>query len=126
MRPADRARILAACLWLAGSLACVSATPALGSPDNPVRAHSFLGELEYLARLRCPDESRPHARRLGHSERGPYGNMLIAYRVRCIYRNHESIVFFDAFHADFVETAAVPGFVLAGPPERSRLFWMEK
>jgi hypothetical protein len=117
---------------LAAGLAC--ATPPLegelGSRRNPVRAHTFLGELEYLSRLRCPDGTQPHVQRLpgaaGHSLRGPYGNFLNGYRVRCIYLNTEHRVFFDPHHPRYVEPVAVAGFVAAGPPDRRRLFWLQR
>ena len=117
---------------LAAGLAC--GTPALrgglGNARNPVRADTFLGELEYLGRLRCPDGSRPHVQRLpgaaGRSLRGPYGNFVDGYRVRCIYANTEHRVFIDPHHPEYVEPTAVPGFAAAGPPDRRRLFWFER
>jgi hypothetical protein len=94
-----------------------------------VRADTFLGELEYLSRLRCPDDTQPHFQRLpgaaGHGLRGPYGNFVNGYRVRCIYLNTEYRVFIDPHHPHHAESAAVAGFVVAGPPDRRRLFWLE-
>jgi hypothetical protein len=116
---------------IAAELAC--GTPArhgeLGNPRNPVRAHTFLGELEYLSRLRCADGTRPHFQRLpgaaGHSLRGPYGNFVDGYRVRCIYLNTEYRVFIDPHHPRYAEPVAVTGFA-AAPPDRLRLFWFEQ
>jgi hypothetical protein len=121
----------AAALFAAG-FAC--GTPALrgelGNPRNPVRAHTFLGELEYISRLRCPDGTRPHFQRLpgaaGHGLRGPYGNFVNGYRVRCIYLNMEQRVFIDPYHPHYAEPVAVAGFAAAGPPDRGRLFWFER
>jgi hypothetical protein len=123
-------RLLAA--LAATGLACTALPPEgeLGSRRNPVRAHTFLGELEYLARLRCADGTQPHFRRLpgaaGHSLRGPYGHFLDGYRVRCIYLNEERELFIDPHHPGYVEGAAVAGFTTAGPPDRRRLFWLER
>jgi hypothetical protein len=95
-----------------------------------VRAHSFLGELEYLSRLRCPDDTRPHFQRLpgtaGRGLRGPYGRFVNGYRVRCIYLDTERRVFIDPHHPDYVEPLAVAGFAAAGPPDRRRLFWFQR
>jgi hypothetical protein len=115
----------------AAVLACGS--PALegelGNPRNPVLAHTFLGELEYLSRLRCPDGTRPHFQRLpgtaGRGLRGPCGHFVNGYRVRCIYLNMERRVFIDPHHPFYAEPAAVAGFSPAGPPDRRRLFWFE-
>jgi hypothetical protein len=123
-------RALAVALFGAG-FAC--GTPplagALGNPRNPVRAHTFLGELEYLSRLRCPDGTRPHFQRLpgtaGHGLRGPCGHFVDGYRVRCIYLNTERRVFIDPHHPNYAESVAVEGFAAAGPPDRGRLFWFE-
>jgi hypothetical protein len=116
-------------LWvgLVGVLACASVDPAapLGSVANPVRAHTFLGEIEYLSRLRCPDGTRPHVQRYSSRRKGPYGNMLLAYRVRCIYLNQEQKVFVDSFHPDYAERQPVPGFTTANGPDPRQLFWMK-
>jgi hypothetical protein len=101
----------------------------LGNPRNPVRADTFLGEFEYLSRLRCPDGTQPHFQRLSGSAggglRGPDGHFVNGYRVRCIYLNLERRVFIDPHHPDYAEPAAVAGFTSAGPPDRRRLFWFE-
>ena len=93
----------------------------LGSPRNPVRAHTV--------RLRCPDGRAPQFQgltgRKAHGLRGPYGNFVNGYRVRCTYLNTEFRVFFDPHHLDYAEPAAVPGFVVT-PPDRKRLFWFER
>ena len=120
-----------AVLFLVGAFAC--GTPALqgelGNPRNPVRAHAFLGELEYLSRLRCPDGTRPHFQRLpgsaGRGLRGPYGNFVDGYRVRCIYLNTEKRIFIDPYHPRYAERSAVAGFVSGGAPDRRRLFWLD-
>jgi hypothetical protein len=130
MRPVKLSRFAIA--LIAAGFAC--GTPArqgeLGSRTNPVRAHTFLGEIEYLTRLRCPDGTRPHFQRLpgaaGRSLRGPYGNFVDGYRVRCIYLNAEQRIFFDPHHLQYAEPVAVAGFVVASPPDRRRLFWFER
>jgi hypothetical protein len=118
-----------AALGLATLLACVSApnqAPPLGSTGNPVRAHTFLGEIEYLARLRCPDGTRPHTQRLRPPRVEAHGHRLVAYRVRCIYLNTERQIFLDSFHPDYAEAEAVAGFEAAGDPDPRQLFWMER
>jgi hypothetical protein len=111
---------------LAACLGCVAPERTdLGSRANPVRAFTYLGEFEYLTRLRCPDGTRPHFQRLPNRRAGRDGRMLNGYRVRCIYLNAESEVFIDTFHPDYVELEPVPGFSLGRPPDRRRLFWRE-
>jgi hypothetical protein len=120
--------VLAVALLVAG-LAC--GTPPvegdLGNPRNPVRAHTFLGELEYLTRLRCSDGTQPHFQRLpgtaGRGLRAPCGHFVNGYRVRCIYLNMERRVFIDPHHPYYAEPVAVAGFTTAGPPDHRRLFW---
>ncbi len=119
-----RSAVLATALL--ASLGCATQEPApLGSPRNPVRAFTYLGEFEYLTRLRCADGTRPHFKRLENRRAGPYGRMLNGYRVRCIYLNAESKVYIDEFHPDYVELEPVPGFTMARGPDLRRLFWME-
>jgi hypothetical protein len=118
-----------AALGLATLLGCASAVepaPSLGSAGNPVRAHTFLGEIEYLARLRCPDGTRPHTQRLRPPRVQAHGHRLVGYRVRCIYLNAEAQVFLDPFHPDYAETEAIHGFVTAGDPDPRQLFWMKR
>ena len=85
-----------------------------------MRAYTFLGEFEYMNRLRCPDGSKPHFHRMGGRGPGPNG-----YRVRCIYLNRETSLYIDPHHEEYVEMEAPPGFTLGGPPDRRRLFWFE-
>jgi hypothetical protein len=118
-------------LCVAGVLAALgcAAAPAgalLGSASNPVRADSYLGELEYLSRLRCPDGTQPHAQRVRPRKPGPYGHRVIGYRVRCIYLNVEQTIYIDELHPAQVELEPVPGFAVAGAPDRRRLFWLER
>jgi hypothetical protein len=123
-----RAGTLALCGF---GLACTHA-PALrleaplGSRENPVRAYTYLGEREYLSRLRCIDGTTPHVQRLLGRENGPYGHPLIAYRVRCIYLNEEAVVHIDELHPDYVELRPVPGFTLGAEPDPRQLFWLER
>jgi hypothetical protein len=106
---------------------CASPSPdgELGSPSNPVRAATYLGEFEYLTRLQCSDGTKPHFQRLRGRRKGPYGNVLVGYRVRCIYLNREASVFIDSHHTKYVEEQAVPGFGLSRPPDLRRLFWLQ-
>jgi hypothetical protein len=125
MRPC----LVSAALTLATLLGCASAVdpaPPLGSTGNPVRVHTFLGEIEYLSRLRCPDGTRPHAQRLRPPRVEAHGHRLVGYRVRCIYLNTEVKVFLDSFHPDFAETEPVSGFSVAGKPDPQQLFWMKR
>jgi hypothetical protein len=109
-------------------LACAARPdgPPLGSAANPVRADTYLGELEYLSRLRCADGTQPHAQRVRPRRPGPYGHRVIGYRVRCVYLNVEQIVYIDELHPNHIELEPVPGFEVAGPPDRRRLFWQER
>jgi len=122
---------LAVALLVAG-FAC--GTPPLegdlGNPRNPVLADTFLGELEYLSRLRCPDGTQPHFQRLsgtaGRGLRAACGHFVNGYRVRCIYLNMERRDFIDPHHPHHAEPVAVAGFTVAGQPDRRRLFWFER
>jgi hypothetical protein len=117
-------------LCVGGVLALGCAAPPadapLGSVSNPVRADSYLGELEYLSRLRCLDGTQPHARRLRPRKPGSDGHRVIGYRVRCLYLNVEQTIYIDELHPKHVELEPVPGFAVAGAPDRRRLFWLER
>jgi tetratricopeptide (TPR) repeat protein len=83
-------------------------TAPLGSIKNPVRAFRPAGQREYLRRLRCPDGKPPKFERQGSIGRGPYGNILDMYDVKC-----ESIppisIAMDMYHPGYRETSAVQG-----------------
>jgi hypothetical protein len=121
-----RSQLCLGCVALA-ILGCASPSldAPLGSPANPVRAATYLGEFEYLTRLECPDGTKPHLRRLPGRKKGPYGNQLVGYRVRCIYLNRETRVFIDSHHATYLEHEPVVGFGFSRPPDMRRLFWLQ-
>ncbi len=80
----------------------------LGTFENPVRCDMPRGERAYLNRLRCKDGATPIYERMGSYGRGPYGNILDGYEVKCGDQGFE--IFMDMYHTGFVETNTVPGF----------------
>ena len=86
----------------------------LGSDKNPVRAAMPPGERAYLARLRCPDGTRPQYERQGSGGLGVFGNIVDYYAVQCPGAEPASVVM-DMYHAGYVEPRPVPGFTIAAP-----------
>jgi len=84
----------------------------LGSPSNPVRAHSPAGEREYLRRLRCLDGQPPKFERVGSLGKGPYGNIVDGYTVECPGAVPRAVVM-DMYHQGYREPAPLPGFAIA-------------
>ena len=85
----------------------------LGSRENPIRSESRPKELQYLGRLRCPDDTAPHFRHHMTRIRGPYGTLMDEYTVRCVFLNREVRLWFDHHHAGFDESKAPEGFRLS-------------
>jgi hypothetical protein len=83
----------------------------LGTKTNPVRCDSPGGERQYLDRLRCPDEKPPGYSRTGSYGRGPYGNVIDGFSLRCEGAT-ETSVFMDMYHSGYREQKAVPGFTI--------------
>jgi len=84
----------------------------LGARGNPVRAAGPSGERAYLARLRCPDGQAPAFERVGSYGRGPHGNIIDGYEVRCGERGDSTLVFIDMYHEGYVERRAIPGYTI--------------
>lgn len=87
----------------------------LGTRENPVRVFMPEGERDYLSRLRCSNSRAPAFERIGSygPKPGVYGHIVDAYQVIC--RSGEppaTAIFMDMYFADYVETAAPPGFTL--------------
>jgi hypothetical protein len=87
----------------------------LGTRHNPIRHTDRGDEVSYLNRLRCPDGSAPHAQHLAPRQRGPYGTLLDRFRVRCIYLNRDTELWFDHNHPGVSESRAPEGFSLVAP-----------
>ena len=83
----------------------------LGSFENPVRVFMPAGQKYYISRLRCSDGETPRYERVGSAGRGPYGNVVDVYDLRCQTGEPFSIVF-DMYHKDYVEARPVSGFTL--------------
>lgn len=92
-------------------LIAAAATHPLGSLANPIRVAGPQGERAYLARLRCADGTpvRIGARR--EAGVGPYGSVDGAYEIGCAAG--ASLLVFDMYHEEHVETGAPAGFTLA-------------
>ena len=82
----------------------------LGSKGNPVRCSGPPGERAYLNRLRCLDGKAPTYFRIGSYGKGPYGNILDGYNVKCEEKDPVTI-FMDMYH-NHVEKTPVPGFTI--------------
>ncbi|HEX8261704.1 MAG TPA: hypothetical protein VF547_02400 [Allosphingosinicella sp.] len=99
---------------LAKAIAKAERSP-LGSKANPVRENMPTGELAYLARLRCPDGSKPAAERQGNVGMGVYRNIVDLYRVTCAGAAPVEI-YMDMYH-DGPELRPVPGFTIVAPQD---------
>ncbi len=85
----------------------------LGSRENPVRAEMPVGELAYLARLRCSDGRAPQFQRGGSVGNSPYGNIMDVYDVNCGEDAPGRVsVYMDMYHRNHRETRPVPGFTI--------------
>ena len=84
---------------------------SLGSKTNPIRCKGPEGERGYLRRLRCGDGASPRFRRARSAGAGPYGHIMDDYEVSC--GSVTQSIFFDMYHRNHRETAAVAGFTLA-------------
>ena len=82
----------------------------LGSKERPVRAFMPAGEREYIMRLRCPGGNEPLFERVGSFGRGPYGNIIDGYSLKC--GDAESILYIDMYHQSYREQETIPGFIL--------------
>jgi len=82
----------------------------LGSKERPVRAFMPAGEREYIMRLRCPSGQEPLFERLGSVGRGPYGNIVDGYKLKC--GDVESMLYIDMYHQSYREQETIPGFTL--------------
>lgn len=90
--------------------ACAHPDPAapVGSPAKPIRCSGKPDELDYLARLRCPDGATPHWRRTSAG-----GTTRSLYRVSCTQLAWETTVHFDRRRAPQDEPRAPDGLELA-------------
>ena len=94
--------------------AAAQTSPALGSMDNPVKCDMPGGQRAYLQRLKCADGTRPTFHRVGSFGKGPHGNILDGYDVKC-GAGEPVRVYMDMYHAGFVEKDAVPVFTIDAP-----------
>jgi hypothetical protein len=83
----------------------------LGAKENPVRVSMPPGERRYLGNLRCPTGEAPGFSRLGSTGKGPFGNILDVYTVKCPAAEPVN-VYMDMYHGD-PERRPVPGFTIA-------------
>jgi hypothetical protein len=90
--------------------ACAHPDPAapVGSPANPIRCSGKPDELDYLARLRCPDGTTPHWQRTGAG-----GTTRSLYQVSCTQLGWETTVHFDRRRSPQDEPRAPDGLELA-------------
>lgn len=89
----------------------------LGGKDNPVRASGPQGQRAYLERLRCADGKTPSYNRAGNVGLGVFGNIVDLYIVQCAGSTPASTeILMDMYHSGYVETRAVPGFVIDSAP----------
>ncbi|MCU0729736.1 MAG: hypothetical protein MUF41_06525, partial [Sphingopyxis sp.] len=87
----------------------------LGSPQNPVRAESPVGQRAYLSRLRCANGRAPTFSRAGNVGFGVFGNIVDRYVVECAGSSPATtMIDMDMYHPGHIERAAVPGFTIDG------------
>ena len=96
---------------LDNAIAKAAAHP-LGSKLNPVRENMPQGQIAYLRRLRCADNTPPAFERRGSMGVGVFGNIVDAYSVTCPGKPAQDI-HIDMYH-DGPETRPVPGFTIVG------------
>ena len=98
----------------AEQIAAVAAAHPLGTVENPVRVGGPLGARVYISRLRCADGSSPQVGARGGGGTGPYGALTELYPLDCGgAAPGRTIMAFDFYHAEHVETRPAPGFTLA-------------
>jgi outer membrane murein-binding lipoprotein Lpp len=85
---------------------------ALGTENNPVRAHAPQGQRAYLSRLKCSDGSRPQFNRAGSFGAGPYGSIIDGYALTCGGQRQDGLIFMDMYHPGHQEDEAVPGYTI--------------
>jgi hypothetical protein len=107
--------VAAAAALASGGAACARPDPAapVGSHANPIRCSGKPDELDYLARLRCPDGAAAHWRRAGASGNSSAGTTQSLYRVRCTQLNWETTIHFDRRRSPRDEQPAPAGLELA-------------
>lgn len=69
------------------------------------------GQRAYMERLKCSDGTRPKFTRVGSFGKGPHGNILDGYDVKC-GAGEPVRVYMDMYHPGHVEKEAVPGFMI--------------
>ena len=98
--------------------ACTTLAPdqPLGSLLNPVRCDGKTAEVRYLQSLRCPGGSPPHYHFKRRGPRGPFGNPLDEFRLRCVLENTSHRVLVDRHHPGVATTEPIPGFTQSDDP----------
>lgn len=104
-----------AALAVAGCVTLRADEP-LGSVSNPVRVDGRPGEFSYLGRLRCPSSHAPHFHFRDRGPRGPYGNGLDRFDLRCVMDNLDFVVWIDHDHPGTEEQRPIPGLGIVDPP----------
>ena len=112
-------------LLLVSAAACVTLRESdpVGSVNNPVRVEGRAGEISYLSRLRCESGGAPHFYFQVHGPRGPYGNELDRFGLRCVFDNRSFQVWIDPDHPGHVEGRPVFGLRLAAGDETPSTLW---
>jgi hypothetical protein len=95
----------------AEQIAAAAAAHPLGTEQNPIRVGGPEGARNYMARLRCPDESRPQVGPRSTGGVGPYGTLTELYVVDCgdLVPGRVTLAF-DLYHEEHVERRPAKGF----------------
>ena len=105
-----RTGVRTAALFALVALPTLAFAAELGSMERPVRAFMPAGEREYIMRLRCPSGDEPLFERVGSLGRGPHGNIIDGYKLKC--GDAESMLYMDMYHKAYREQETIPGFTL--------------
>ena len=101
--------LLALAALLATSCMTLREDEPLGTANNPVRVDGRAGEVSYLGRLRCPSGAAPHFHFSHRGPRGPYGNALDRFALRCVIDNRSFSVWIDHEHPGYAEGRPIAG-----------------
>lgn len=82
---------------------------------NPIPVEDQLGQLHYLACLRCPCGEPFDFHRLGNFGSGPDGHVIDGYEIICKNRNHKFFLYMDMYHQG--PSTLLPEGLSQGEPE---------
>lgn len=85
------------------------------SKSNPVPVEDQQGQMDYLARLRCPCNEFFAFHRIGNFGCGPDGHTIDGYEIICGKHKHKFILYMDMYHKG--QSRLLPEGMSQGEPE---------